>query len=246
MILTAHRGESFLAPENTMVALKMGWDWGAISTEIDVHMSKDGKIMVMHDGHTGRTAGEDLVIKDTESSVLRKLDVGRWKGEQFAGEKIPFLEEVLEQVPANTKLLVEIKCGREALSAIEKIFDASGKRSQVLSISFDLDAMTESKKMMPDLETMLIRSCPRDPETKQMIPYGDDLIQTALDANLDGLNLEYHVMTKEYADKVHAAGLKLWTWTSDDPEIVKAQLPFGSERFGTNRRKWMSEQTGLI
>lgn len=246
MILTAHRGESYLAPENTMAALKLGWDWGAISTEIDVHMSRDGRIMVMHDGHTGRTAGEDLVIKDTDSSELRKLDVGRWKGEQFAGERIPFLEEVLEQVPANTKLLVEIKCGVEALPSIRDIFDASGKRSQVISISFGLDVVTESKKLMPDIETLLIRGCPRNPDTEEMIPYSDDLIRTALDANLDGLNLEYHTMTQEYADKIHAAGLKLWTWTSDDPEIVKAQLPFGSERFGTNRRKWMSEQTGLV
>lgn len=246
MVLTAHRGESFLAPENTMVALKMGWDWGAVSTEIDVHISKDGKIMVMHDGHTGRTADQDLVIKDTESSELRKLDCGRWKGEQYAGEKMPFFEEVLEATPANTALLVEIKCGREALPAIEKILDASGKRSQVLSISFDLDAMRESKKMMPDLQTMLIRGCPRDPKTGEMVPYSNNLIDTALEAGLDGLNLEYHVMTQEYADKVHAAGLKLWTWTSDDPEIVKAQLPYDSERFGTNRRKWMHEQTGII
>lgn len=242
MVLTAHRGESYIAPENTLAAFKLAWDWGAQAAELDVHVSRDRKIMVMHDGKTGRTAGEDLVIKDTDSADLRKLDVGKWKGEEYAGERIPFLEEALEILPPGRDLLVEIKCGAEALPLIRDIFDASGKRSQVLSISFDLEAMIDSKKMMPDLETVLIRGCAKDPDTGERIPYSEDLIQTALDANLDGLNLQYHTMTAEYAEKVRSAGLKLWTWTSNDPEIVKKQLEFGSVRFGTDRRKWMAEQ----
>ena len=198
--------------------------------------------MVMHDGSTGRVAGEDLVIKETNSSDLRKLDVGKWKGEQYAGEKIPFLEEALAIVPPGKALLMEIKCALEALPVIRDILDASGKRSQVLSISFNLEVVTESKKLMPDLETVLIRSCEKNPETGERIPYGEQLIQTALDANLDGLNLQYHTMTQEYADMVRAAGLKLWTWTSNDPAVVKRQMELGAERFGTDRRRWMAEQ----
>ncbi len=243
MILTAHRGESYIAPENTLAALQLAWDWGAISTELDVHMSLDGRIMVMHDSHTGRTAGDDLVIKETHSSDLRRLDVGIWKGKEYEGERIPFLEEALDIVPkGEAKLLVEIKCGVEALPAIRDILDASGKRSQVLSISFDLEVMKASKRMMPDLETVWIRSTPRDPVTRERLPYSTDLIKTALDAGLDGLNIEYHTVTQEYADAVRAAGLKLWTWTSDDPEVVKQQIELGAVRFGTNRRKWMAEQ----
>ncbi|MGI6296007.1 MAG: glycerophosphodiester phosphodiesterase family protein [Armatimonadota bacterium] len=243
MILTAHRGESYIAPENTLTALQLAWDWGAVSVELDVHMSRDGKIMVSHDGNTMRTAGVDLEIKDTDSSELRKLDVGKWKDEKYAGEKMPFLEEALAQIPAGeARLLLEIKCGVDALPAIRDILDASGKRSQVIPISFGLDVVTESKKMMPDLETLLIRSCARDPQTGERVPYGPELIQTALDANLDGLNLQYHTMTQEYADAVRDAGLILWTWTSNDLEIAKAQIPFGAARFGTDRRRWMAEQ----
>ncbi len=243
MILTAHRGESYVAPENTLSALQLAWDWGAISVELDVHMSRDGRIMVCHDGHTERTAGVDMVIKETDSADLRKLDVGKWKDERYTGEKMPFLEEALEQIPqGQAKLLLEIKCGVEALPAIRDILEASGKKSQVIPISFGLDVVTESKKMMPDMETLLIRSCARNPETKQRIPYDKDLIRTALGAGLDGLNLEYHTMTQEYADAVRDAGLILWTWTSDDPEVVKQQIPYGAARFGTNRRKWMAEQ----
>lgn len=242
MVLVAHRGESYIAPENTLAAFKLAWELGAEAVELDVHMSLDRRIMVMHDPSTGRTAGEDLIIKETNSADLRKLDVGKWKGEQYAGERIPFLEDALAIVPPGRNLLIEIKCDAEALPIIRDILDASGKRSQVLSISFNLEVMTGSKKLMPDLETVLIRSCAKDPATGERIPYSEQLIQTALDANLDGLNLQYHTMTQEYADMVRAAGLKLWTWTSDDPEVVKSQIAYGAERFGTNRRKWMSEQ----
>ena len=242
MILVAHRGESYIAPENTLAAFKLAWDLGAEAVELDVHMSLDRRIMVSHDASTGRTAGEDLVIKDTNSSDLRELDIGKWKGEQYAGERIPFLEEALAIVPPDKALLMEIKCDAEALPIINDILNASRKRSQVISISFNIEVMTESKKLMPDLETVLIRSCPKDPETGERLPYGPELIQTAMDANLDGLNLQYHTMTQEYADKVRAAGMKLWTWTSDDPEVIKRQIELGAERFGTNRRKWMSEQ----
>ena len=243
MILTAHRGESYVAPENTLAAFRLAWEWGALATELDVHRSRDSRIMVMHDSHTGRTAGEDLVISQTDSADLRRLDVGKWKGEQYSGEKIPFLEEALEIIPqGDAKLLVEIKCGVEALTAIRDILDRSDKRSQIISISFNLDVVTESKRLMPDVETVWIRSCPKDPQTGKKLPYSPDLVRTALDANLDGLNLEYHAMTQEYADAIRAAGLTLWTWTSDDPDVVRQQIPYGTARFGTNRRKWMAEQ----
>ncbi len=242
MILVAHRGESYIAPENTLAAFKLAWEWGAEATELDIHMSLDRRIMVIHDASTSRTSGEDLIIRETNSSDLRKLDVGKWKGEQFAGERIPYLEEALAIVPPGKSLLMEIKCGPEALPFVRDVLDASGKRSQVLSISFNLEVVTESKKLMPDLETLLIRSVTRDPTSGETRPYSTELIQTALDANLDGLNLQYHTVTQEYADMVRSAGLKLWTWTTNDPEVARRQAELGSERLGTDRRKWMSEQ----
>ena len=109
MVLMAHRGESFIAPENTLSAFKMAWDKGAKAVELDCYLTKDHKIVVMHDASTKRTGGVDLVAKDTDSAELRKLDLGKWKGEQFAGEKMPFLSEVLATIPKGGKLFVEIK-----------------------------------------------------------------------------------------------------------------------------------------
>lgn len=245
MILVAHRGESYVAPENTLAAFRLAWEWGAEAAELDVHMSRDGRIMVTHDPSTGRTAGDDLVIRETDSSELRRLDVGGWKSPEYAGEKMPFLEEALELVPPGGSLLMEIKCGPQALPVIRDILDASGKRSQVLSISFNLEVVTQSKRLMPDLETLLIRSCPKDSATGEKLPYDPELIRTALDAGLDGLNLEHHTVTMEYADMVRAAGLKLGTWTTNDPEVARRQIELGSEMLGTDRRGWMAEQLSL-
>ena len=128
MILLAHRGESFIAPENTLAAFKLAWEKHAEAVELDVYLTHDNKIVVMHDAKTGRTAGTDLVLKDTDSAELRKLDVGKWKGEQYAGEKVPFLEEALATIPPRGRLLVEIKCGPELLPFLRDVLDKSGKR----------------------------------------------------------------------------------------------------------------------
>lgn len=242
MILLAHRGESYIAPENTLAAFKMAWDKGAKAVELDVYLSKDHRIVVMHDASTKRTGVVDLVIKDTDSAELSKLDVGKWKGEQFAGEKIPFLEEALATIPKGGKLLVEIKCGVEILPFLREVLDKSGKRSQVTIISFSLDVVAASKKLMPDRPTYYLRSPAKDPATGKYLPYDRKLIQTTLDNHLDGLDMQYAMVTKEYADAVKAAGLALWTWTVDDVPEAKQQMEMGVDGMATNRTAWMAEQ----
>jgi len=98
--IVAHRGASFDAPENTVAAIKLAWEQKADASEFDVYLSKDGKIVVIHDATTKRTAGDDMKVALTNLDELRKLDVGKWKNAKFAGEKIPTLEEMLATVPS--------------------------------------------------------------------------------------------------------------------------------------------------
>ena len=86
--IIAHRGASHLAPENTMASVLLGWEKGA-DVEVDVHLSQDQRIVVIHDASTKRTTGVDLKVADTPSHELRALDAGRLKGAEFAGEPIP-------------------------------------------------------------------------------------------------------------------------------------------------------------
>ncbi|HYQ57495.1 MAG TPA: glycerophosphodiester phosphodiesterase family protein, partial [Draconibacterium sp.] len=109
----AHRGASFLAPENTVASAKLAWELGADAVEVDVHLSKDNRVMVIHDKDTKRTCSgkTNLTIAKTPSILLRDLDAGSPKGEEFKGEKIPYLSEIIETIPEGKTLVVEIKAG---------------------------------------------------------------------------------------------------------------------------------------
>ena len=123
----AHRGASYDAPENTLAAAKLAWEMNVDAVEVDIHLSKDNKIMVIHDGNTKRTTGEDFIVIDTNSDVLRKLDAGSFKGEKFKGEKIPFLEEIIETIPEGKKLVVELKSRDHVLPKMEQILKNNKK-----------------------------------------------------------------------------------------------------------------------
>src|SRR4051812_25828579 len=135
--IVAHRGESFDAPENALAAFRLAWERHDDAIELDVHLTSDGQLIVCHDPDTKRTTGVRKVIKDTPLAELRTLDAGRWKGPQWAGEKLPTLDEVLATIPAKGRCFVEIKVGPEAVPAVAKAVKASGKRpEQLVIISF--------------------------------------------------------------------------------------------------------------
>src|SRR6266704_983821 len=117
MQIIAHRGASYDAPENTLPAIKLAWEQGADAVEIDVHLSRDGRIAVIHDESTRKTGGVNKKVCDQAWSELQKLDVGCWKDRNWAGTCIPSLEEVLATVPQGKRLFIEVKCGEEFIGA---------------------------------------------------------------------------------------------------------------------------------
>ena len=90
--IIAHRGASHLAPENTLASVELAWKRGADAVEIDIWLTKDGRIVAIHDEDTERTTGRKWVIADHTLAELRRLDAGSWKDESYAGEPIPILE----------------------------------------------------------------------------------------------------------------------------------------------------------
>ncbi|AXF55531.1 glycerophosphodiester phosphodiesterase family protein [Salicibibacter kimchii] len=105
----AHRGYSREAPENTFAAFRRAIEKGASGIELDVHVSKDGELVVMHDDDVSRTTNGKGLVRDMTASELKRLDAGSWFGEPYRGEEVPFLEEVLHFVPPEVLINIEIK-----------------------------------------------------------------------------------------------------------------------------------------
>src|ERR1700685_2412700 len=93
------RGAAFDAPENTLASFHLAWKQQADAAETDVFLSKDGEIVVIHDANTARLSGHKGKVVDQTLAELKQLDIGRWKGPQWAGQRIPTLAELLAIIP---------------------------------------------------------------------------------------------------------------------------------------------------
>src|SRR4051812_19201695 len=109
--IIAHRGASHDAPENTLAAVRLAWAQHADAVEVDVHLTRDWRLAVIHDPDTRRTGDEVCVVADSTLAELQRLDVGQWKDPRFAGERIPTLEDVFGSVPDGKRTFVELKSG---------------------------------------------------------------------------------------------------------------------------------------
>src|SRR3954466_7120047 len=115
MQIIAHRGASHDAPENTLAAARLAWAQHADALEVDVHLTRDGRLAVIHDPDTRRTADVARAVAESTLAELPQLDVGTWKDRRFAAERIPALEDVFAVVPDGKRVFVEIKGGPEVV-----------------------------------------------------------------------------------------------------------------------------------
>ncbi len=240
--IIAHRGASNLAPENTVAAAKLAWEKNADAVEVDVYLSQDKQVVVIHDKTTKRTAGEELEVAKSTAAELRKLDVGSFKGEQYKGERIPLLEEVIATMPPKKQLFVEIKCGPEVLESLEKTIVASGKREQIVIIGFGFDTVKASKKLMPDIPTYWLVGTKRDKETEAWLPHSPDLVDDVVASGLDGLNVHWAGVNKAFVKSVRKADLGLYIWTVNDPLEGARLSKLGVDGITTDRPGWLRDQ----
>ena len=108
-LIIAHRGDLSTAPENTLTAFQRAWDAGADGVELDVHVTRDGQLVVFHDRTLERTSNGRGPIDSCTLAEIRSLDVGSWFGPTFRGETAPTLDEVLESLPHDYLINVEMK-----------------------------------------------------------------------------------------------------------------------------------------
>ncbi len=235
----AHRGASFIAPENTIASAKLAWELGADAVECDIHLSKDNRIMVIHDKDTKRTCSgkKNLEIADAPSTLLRDLDAGIWKDEKYKGEKIPFLTEIVETVPAGKTLVIEVKCGIEVIPPLVRMMEKCNKKEQIVFIAFDWKTMVEVKKTFPENKCYWLSSSKNGLHKK---------IVEAAENGLDGVNLHYSVIDEEIVRIAKENKLEVLSWTVDDPAEAKRLTELGVTKITTNRPDWLKVELGKL
>lgn len=231
--LIAHRGYSAVAPENTVAAFRLAWEKGTDACELDLYLSGDGRVVVIHDASTLRTAGVDLKVASTSTADLQSLDAGSWKSPAYVNERIPTLAQALETMPRDRgRFFLEIKCGPEVVPALKAVLDPMRERAgQLAVISFNQAAAAETKKMLPWVPVYLLSSG----KSKGVPRNLDALIATALEAGLDGLDLGTDwPWTEEMVRRVRQAGLGLYVWTVNDPILARKLVALGVDGLTTD------------
>jgi glycerophosphoryl diester phosphodiesterase len=234
-LVVAHRGFSYVAPENTLVAMREGWKSGAYGVELDVHMTGDGQVIVIHDDTTSRTTGVDLPVSATKTADLQKLDAGTWKNPKYKGEKLPLLKDVLAEMPEDGHIFIEIKSGPETVQPVKKIVESGPWEKRVTIIGFGLTTMADAKKAMPERQVYWLRGADKDKKTGEYIPRGKDIIEPAVANGLDGLDVSWAGITPEFIKEAKAAGLSVHAWTVDYDKEVNRLIEAGVDSITTNR-----------
>jgi glycerophosphoryl diester phosphodiesterase len=241
--IIAHRGSSLLAPENTRAAMELAWQEGADAMEADFRLSRDGQIVCMHDASLKRTTGIDRRVADCSLEELRTYDAGSWKGPQFAGERIPTLEEMLSMIPPGKRFYVEVKSGLEIVEPLHDVIGASSlQKEQIVLIGLQLAVVTAIKQAIPECRAYWVVEF-RRAETGQWQPNVREIIGTAKRARLDGLDLmAAGPIDAPLVKRINTAGMELCVWTVDDPERARRLIDLGVRRITTNRPGWLKQQ----
>ncbi len=149
--ICAHRGASDTHPENTIIAFREAIRLGVQMIELDVMLTKDGKLVIMHDYTIDRTTNGTGRVEELELADLKKLDAGSWKGSRFKGEPIPTLKEVLEIMPYNIWLNIHLKGGVELAEKTTYLVVSENRLHQSF-LACGLNAAVAAKKIEPKIK----------------------------------------------------------------------------------------------
>ena len=162
---------------------------------------------------------------------------------QFAGERIPTLEDSLATVPAGKKFYVEIKCGTEIIAPLTRIASTCGlDDSQLILICLDLHVAAAIKKSIPTHPVLWVVEYKHDP-TGRWTPTNDEILAAAKQHQFDGLDLvATGLIDPQFVRQAKSANLHLCVWTVDDPVLARRLIDLGIEGITTNRPAWLREQ----
>lgn len=231
-LVIAHRGASAVAPENTMASFEQAVRFGADMIELDVHGSKDGHLIVIHDSLTARTArgNPQGAVADLTLAQLKTLDVGVWKGPQFAGERIPTLDEVLAAFKGRALFLIELKA-RGVEKKVAQVIREAGMEDSVILQSFDSESVRIMRGLLPETPAGVLY---RDTWILDPAGRGRRIVEQVLktDASFAGMNVG--AVSAELVRVLKGGGIDVFAWTADDDWVFTHLIQAGVDGIITN------------
>lgn len=222
--ITAHRGSSTTAPENTIPAIEAAMEEMADSVEIDVQMTSDGVIVLGHDASLKRVAGVNRSIASMTFEELEQLDVGSWFSESYGGTRVPALSEVLELCSQKIGLNIEIKYVGKNSELPEKtaeMIKAYGMENQCVVTSTNLPYLRRVKEVLPEVRTGYIISA----------AYGNFYSSD----DVDFISIRSGFVTSALMQNAHEQGKAVYAWTVNTKSELERLTLLGVDGIITDR-----------
>jgi glycerophosphoryl diester phosphodiesterase len=219
----AHRGASGTFPENTLSAFRAAADAGAAMCELDVQLTRDSQVVVIHDDKVERTTDGAGEVAAMTLAELKRLDAGaKFKGGAQRRESIPTLDEVFDAVAGRCALNIELKAaGVEA--RVAAIMRAHRAIASSMVSSFDWNSIAAINRIDPEIRFGLLA------EKKP-----DELLARAIEMKAYTINPRFDIVTAELCAAAHRANLRVLTWTVDVPQLMEFMLDAGVDGIMTN------------
>ncbi len=213
-MIIGHRGAAALEPENTLLSIERAMDIGVDAVEIDVHLSKDKELVVIHDATVDRTTNGTGPVSSYTVQEIKRLDAGK-------GEAIPTLQEVIDLIDKQVLLIIELKEEGTERSVVDLLV-RNNLFDKACVISFWHRLVKTVKEMDGRIKTgVLLVGSPVD-------------ACIAAQASADALVMKYSFVDRELVKMAHEKGLKVFIWNIDDQDLLKPYVDMGVDAIGTN------------
>ena len=212
-LVFGHRGAKAYAPMNTIPAFELAAEQGADGVELDVHRSKDGHVVIVHDFTVDETTDGSGTVTEMTLAQLKELDAGSWFGEGFHGVRIPTLDEVFEAVGERLLINVEIKSNMQDTDGVEQVVAdviANYEMAQrVIVSSFNPLALQRFREIMPEVPIGWLYTEDSLKSTRAMMQ--------ALDLQYEAEHPHHEMIDLDYMSWARGRGYRVNTWTVNDP-----------------------------
>ncbi len=208
-----------------MASFRAAWAEGADAIETDLRLTRDGRIVCMHDVTVDRTTNGKGKVAELSFDEIRELDAGK-------GEKVPTLAEMLAVVPSGKQTYIEIKIGPEIIPQMKKeILVSKLPLGRIVFIAFDDKVVTALKQALPTVKTYWLFAFKK--KDGKWNATHDEVIENLKASKADGLDVGFtkesaEMVNAELAQKVKAAKLDLLVWTVNDAELARRALDLGA------------------